>query len=107
SSFSVFCLPSRSGTESFPLSVVEAMLAGLPVVATDVGSVTEAVRDGETGLIVPVDRPEKLAAALRRLLDDPGLRREMGSRGRQRALERFTAERMASSFERLYQEILG
>jgi glycosyltransferase involved in cell wall biosynthesis len=106
-SFTVFCLPSRSGTESFPLSVVEAMLAGLPVVATDVGSVAEAVRDGETGLLVPIDDPEALAGALRRLFDDRELCEEMGRRGRQLALERFTADRMVAGFERLYEEILA
>jgi glycosyltransferase involved in cell wall biosynthesis len=103
--FTVFCLPSRS--ESFPLTVVEAMLAGLPVVATEVGSVAEAVRDGLTGLLVPRDDPQALAAALRRLLDDPALRASMGRRGRELALEWFTAERMVASFERLYEEILA
>jgi glycosyltransferase involved in cell wall biosynthesis len=107
SSFTVFCLPSRSGTESFPLSVVEAMLAGLPVVATNVGSVAEAVRDGQTGLLVPIDDPQALANALRRLLEDPGLREAMGRRGRELALEQFTAHRMVASFEQLYEEILA
>lgn len=104
-SFAVFCLPSRSGTESFPLSVVEAMLAGLPVVATGVGSVTEAVLDGETGLIVPMDDPAALGAALGRVLDDPDLRREMGCRGRRRALDHFTADHMVQQFEQLFQEV--
>jgi glycosyltransferase involved in cell wall biosynthesis len=104
-SFSVFCLPSRS--ESFPLTVVEAMVAGLPVVATDVGSVREAVRDGETGFLVARDDPVALANALRRLLDDPELRAEMGRRARELALERFTADRMAENFERLYEEVLA
>src|SRR5207302_6028335 len=62
----VFALPSRF--EGFPLAVVEAMLAELPVVASAVGSVPEAVREGETGLLVPPDDPARLAAALRRLL---------------------------------------
>ena len=102
-SFTVFCLPSRS--ESFPLSVVEAMLAGLPVVATDVGSVAEAVHHGETGFLVPPNDVDALADALRRLLDDPELRGSMGARGRELALERFTAERMVASFEALYEEL--
>jgi glycosyltransferase involved in cell wall biosynthesis len=103
--FTVFCLPSRN--ESFPLTVVEAMLAGLPVVATDVGSVSEAVLEGETGLLVPRDDPHALANALRRLIDDPPLRASMGLRGRELALERFTAEQMVAGFERLYEEILA
>jgi glycosyltransferase involved in cell wall biosynthesis len=104
-SFTVFCLPSRS--ESFPLTIVEAMLAGLAVVSTDVGSVAEAVRDGQTGLLVPRDDPQALADALRRLLDDTPLRDSMGRRGRELALECFTAERMVASFEQLYEEMLA
>ncbi len=103
-SFAVFCLPSRS--ESFPLTIVEAMLAGLPVVATDVGSVSEAVLDGETGLLVRPDDPDALAAALSRLLEDSTLREEMGRRGRAAALEHLTADRMVAGFHRLYEEIL-
>jgi glycosyltransferase involved in cell wall biosynthesis len=102
--FDVFALPSRF--EGFPLAIVEAMLAGLPVAATAVGSVPEAVREGETGLLVPPAKPDALAAALRRLLDDPALRDRLGADGRALALERFTAAAMARSFERLYEEIL-
>src|SRR5207244_12000408 len=100
----VFALPSRF--EGFPLAVVEAMLAELPVVASDVGSVPEAVREGETGLLVPPDDPARLAAALRRLPAEPPLRLRLGEQGRALALERFTAAAMARSFERLYEEIL-
>jgi glycosyltransferase involved in cell wall biosynthesis len=102
--FDVFVLPSRF--EGFPLSIVEAMLARLPVVATTVGSVPEAVREGETGLLVPPDDAAALAAALGRLLADPALRSRLGEAGRRLALERFTAAAMARSFERLYEEIL-
>jgi glycosyltransferase involved in cell wall biosynthesis len=103
-SFTIFCLPSRS--ESFPLTIVEAMLAGLPVVATDVGSVSEAVRHGETGFLVWPDDPEGLAEALARLLGDDMLRRQMGGRGRAFAQKSFTADRMVEAFERLYEEAL-
>jgi glycosyltransferase involved in cell wall biosynthesis len=101
--FDVFVLPSRF--EAFPLAIVEAMLASLPVVATDVGSVAEAVLDGRTGALVPAEDPEALAAAVRRLLDDPGARRAMGEAGRAIALERFTPAAMAAGFERLYDEV--
>jgi glycosyltransferase involved in cell wall biosynthesis len=106
-SFTVFCLPSRPGTESFPLTIVEAMLAGLPVIATTVGSVAEAVLPGETGLLVPPDDCEALAAALRRLLGDPTLRESMGRRGREHARARFTLQHMVEGYERLYKEILA
>ena len=83
------------------------MLAGLPVVASAVGSVPEAVREGETGLLVPPDDEAALTAALRRLLAEPSVRLRLGERGRALARERFTAAAMARSFERLYEEILS
>jgi len=104
STFDLCAVPSR--IEAFPLVVVEAMLAGLPVVASEVGSVADAVVDGETGLLVPPDDPDALAAALRALLDDPERMKLMGLRGRERARQRFTAEAMAARFESLYAELL-
>ncbi|MFN2617709.1 MAG: glycosyltransferase [Thermoleophilaceae bacterium] len=103
--FDVFVLPSRF--ESFPLSILEAMLAGLPVVASEVGSVPEAVREGETGFLVPPGDAAALAGALRRLLDDAELRTQMGERGRALVRERFTAARMARDYERLYSDVLA
>jgi glycosyltransferase involved in cell wall biosynthesis len=102
--FDVFALPSRF--EGLPLAALEAMLAHLPVVATDVGSVSEAVVDGVTGLLVPVEDPGALAAALVRLLDDSELRGRLGAAGRARALERHTAAAMADAYEILYDEVL-
>jgi glycosyltransferase involved in cell wall biosynthesis len=100
--FDIFALPSRY--EGFPLAIVEAMLAGLPVVATAVGSISEAVVDGVTGrLVAPEDRGA-LASALQELLDDAELRMRMGERGRERARARFTAAAMARSYERIYAE---
>jgi glycosyltransferase involved in cell wall biosynthesis len=104
-SFDVLVSPSHS--EALPLAIVEAMLAGLPVVATDVGSVSEAVADGETGLLVPAGDPAALAAAIRTLRDDPEARRRLGERGREVASQRFTPEAMARAFEALYREILA
>jgi glycosyltransferase involved in cell wall biosynthesis len=103
--FDVFVLPSRY--EGFPLSILEAMLAGVPVVATDVGSVSECVLDGETGAVVPADDRARLTATIRTLLDDAELRARMGGRGQERARSLFTVDVMARSFERLYAEILG
>jgi glycosyltransferase involved in cell wall biosynthesis len=99
----VFVLPSRF--EGFPLAVVEAMLAELPVVATTVGSIDDAVVDGETGLLVPPDDSDALATAIGKLLADGERRRRMGLRGRERALERFTSRATAAAFEALYTEI--
>jgi glycosyltransferase involved in cell wall biosynthesis len=102
--FDVFALPSRF--EGFPLAVLEALLSRSAVVATDVGSVAEAVRDGETGVLVPAEDPAALAAAIRRLLADDGLRRRLGEQGRRLVLEQFTARHMTRAFESLYDGLL-
>ncbi len=83
----VFCLPSHF--EGLPMSGIEAMLTGLPVVSTDIRGPREMVVNGETGLLVPPMQAAPLAAALTRLADDPALRARMGDAGRARALERF------------------
>ena len=80
----IFTLPSHF--EGLPMSVIEAMLCGLPVVTTDIRGPREQVVDGVTGLIVPPREVAPLVAALRRLVDDVGLRAAMGAAGRQRAL---------------------
>jgi glycosyltransferase involved in cell wall biosynthesis len=83
----MFVLPSRF--EGLPMSVIEAMLTGLPVVACDVRGPAEQVVDSVTGLLVPVGDAPALAAALRRLAADSELRTRMGNAGRARALERY------------------
>lgn len=97
--FDIIVQPSRS--EGFPLAVVEAMLAARPVVATRVGSVAEAVIDGETGVLVDKDDADELATALRHLRDNPELRLRFGQRGREVAAS-FTAQQMAASYEQLW-----
>ncbi|MDP9022176.1 MAG: glycosyltransferase family 4 protein [Actinomycetota bacterium] len=78
--------------EGFAVAVVEAMACGLPVVATDVSGVAEALGEDPAGVIVPPEDVAGLAAAVRRLLRDPSLRREMGLRARRRAEEHFSLE---------------
>jgi len=102
-SFDIFALPSR--WEGLPLVILEAMHAGLPVVAADVGSVAEAVRDGKTGFLVPPDDAPALCARLRCLLSDAKLGAALGAAGRKRARERFTAERMAQAYEAVYRRV--
>lgn len=100
--FDIFVLPSRM--EALPLSILEAMLARLPVVASDVGSVSEAVLEGQTGLLVPAGDLDALVAALARLLADGALRQQMGNRAREVALERFCAPAMAGAYEEIYRK---
>jgi glycosyltransferase involved in cell wall biosynthesis len=96
----VFALASRS--EGGPISILEAMAAGLAVVASDVGGVSELVVDGTTGLLVPPADPDALAAALDRLLADPELRRRLGAAGLERARERFDLSAMRGAHLELY-----
>jgi glycosyltransferase involved in cell wall biosynthesis len=98
--FDVFVLPSR--VEGQPLTIIEAMLAELPVVATAVGGVPELVAEGATGLLVPPDDSEALATAVATLLADPARRAAMGSEGRRRALKSHTDSAMARNFEQIY-----
>lgn len=101
---SVFVLPSI--TEGLPLTVLEAMSGGLPVVATSVGGVPEAVEDGSTGLLVPSGNANALADALFRIHANRAEARSMGLAGRRRVEAMFDVRRMVSQYEALYQEIL-
>lgn len=93
-----------SDNEGMPVSLIEAGLAGLPVVATRVGSIAEVVRDGVTGLLAACDDAELAAQAARLLLDEP-LRREMGRRAHAWATQRFGPERLVSDVAGIYTSI--
>jgi glycosyltransferase involved in cell wall biosynthesis len=101
----VFVLASRS--EGLPLSVLEAMAAGLPVVASAVGGVPELVVSGETGLLVPPGDIDALADAVRKLLADVLLRRAMGDAGRARAQQLFDLPGFRAAHVRFYREALA
>ena len=96
----VFVLSSRS--EGLPVSVLEAMAAELPVVASDVGGVSELVVDGETGMLVPPDNETALAAALGRLVENRELRKTLGAAGRARAGELFDLDAFRRAHVELY-----
>lgn len=101
----VFVLPSIS--EGHPLSVVEAMVAGKPVVATNVGGLPEIVKSEETGFLVEPRDVAGLAEKVSLLLNDEQLRVKMGSRGRELATSRFSLTAMMSEYEKLYEEALA
>ena len=96
----LFVLPSRS--EAFPNAIVEAMMAGLPVVASHVGGIPELVEDGRTGRLVPPGDATQLAAALIELLDHPDRAQQMGQTARRRIEEQYSFDRMVHQFETLY-----
>ncbi len=100
---SVLC----SVSEGLPNSVLEAMAAGRPVVATRVGAAGDAVLDGVTGSLVPTGDDAALTGALRALLDDPARARAMGDAGRQRAREKYSPESALRALEQLYGRLAG
>jgi glycosyltransferase involved in cell wall biosynthesis len=100
----IFALPTR--WEGFPLSILEAMRAGLPVVASNVGGVAEAVIDGKTGFLAPCGDVFAFRTRLRELIESPAFRRQMGAAGRKRYETEFTLESMLRKTLAVYQEIL-
>ena len=99
----VLCLMSQ--WEGLPMSILEAMSLGIPVIATDVGGVSEAVRHGETGLIVP-RTVEALVAALQTLLRDQEQRADLGQRARRYFMENFTLDCGVDRYAKVYEEVL-
>lgn len=95
-----------SNWEGFPITILEAMRAGLPVIASDVGGCGEAVVHGETGYLVPRNDLESLVLYLNRLISDADLRVVMGNKGRTRYLENFSVEQMVQKTFALYQSVL-
>lgn len=100
----VFTLPSFD--EGIPMTILEAMAARLPVVATDVGGIPQVVVDGETGLLIPPNSPKDLADALFAIYSEPERSRQMGMAGRKRFEEQFDSSKMVQNYEKLYSELL-
>ena len=89
------------------MTVLEAMSVGKPVLATDVGGVSEAVINGETGLLVPARGVEAFASALLRLASDPSLVGRMGEAARMRHRALFSTSRMVSEYAELFERVLA
>jgi glycosyltransferase involved in cell wall biosynthesis len=96
----IFVLPSRS--EAFPNAVLEAMAAGLPIVASAVGGIAELIADNRTGLLVPPDDPASLCARLSLLMTDSSLGSRIGDAARAEARAHYSFDRMVTAFDRLY-----
>jgi N-acetyl-alpha-D-glucosaminyl L-malate synthase BshA len=101
---SIFVLSSES--ESAPLTLLEGMSCGLPVVSTRVGGVPEIVSDGENGFLVPPYSPNMIAEKILELGNDDELRRRLGAAARRTVLERFTAKMVLPQYEKLYRELM-
>ena len=101
----VLVLPSISRLEAFGLVGLEAMASERPVVLSDIPGVREVIEDGKEGLLAPPADPEGLAARINELLDDPGRRREMGARGRERVLRLFTWDVVGAQFRDIYERL--
>lgn len=104
-SFDVFLMASEF--EGFPIALVEAMAMGRPVVSTDVGGVSEAIGETETGLLAAAGDDAELARLVVALLEDAPRREAMGVRARARARTEFTVERMVELVEQAYDELLS
>ena len=103
--FDALVLPS--GNEGTPVSAIEALAAGRPVVATRVGGVPDVVRDGEDGFLVEVGATDELAERLARLARNPALRKRMGEEGRARVLPRYAVDRLVDDVDQLYRSLLS
>jgi glycosyltransferase involved in cell wall biosynthesis len=104
-SLDVLVVPSR--TEGSPLVTLEAMAAGVPVLASAVGGVPDQIRHESEGLLVPPGDPVALSDALLRLLEDPGFARALGEAGRLRAATEFGYPTMLRRIEAVYRAALG
>jgi glycosyltransferase involved in cell wall biosynthesis len=101
----VFLLPSYG--EGQPLSILEAMAAGLPIISTTVGSIAEVIEDGTNGFLVQPGDVNALASAMINLGEDADLRRRMGRRNRQDARERFSAPRLWRELDGFWRQVVG
>jgi glycosyltransferase involved in cell wall biosynthesis len=103
--FNIFVFSSTH--EGTPVSILEAMAMEIPVVATDVGGVSEQIVNGETSILVPPKDPEAIAEAIIRLLQNPEERIRMGRRSRKRVQEMFSLEKCVLMYKKLYGDILA
>ena len=95
-----------SRSEAFPKVVLEAMATGLPVIATDVGSVSEMVENGRSATVVPPGDEAALASAIEAMVEAPQQRQVFGARGREIVLQKFTIEKMCAAREQLFDSLL-
>ena len=96
-----------SVVEGHPITVIEAMVCSKPVIATNLGPFPEIIRDGETGLLVPLHSPYDLANAIIELALDEDKRMEMGKMARKDVEERFNINKIADDYLEIYDELMS
>jgi glycosyltransferase involved in cell wall biosynthesis len=101
----IFVLPSLN--EGLPMTVLEAMAASKPVIATRVGAIPSVIRDGENGLLLVPKDTEGLRNAVASLLNDPARRRRLGDQAHAWVSQNYTSEAMALKYREMYEEVLG
>lgn len=104
--FDIATCTSRPDNEGIPNSLIEAMAAGKPIVASAVDDIPELVIDGETGILFQSDNLPDLVSALKILIDNTGLRKKMGTAGRKRVEAEFDLTKQAKTYRDLYRELL-
>ncbi len=102
----IFVLPTYFPYEGQPWAILEAMAAALPVITTDHGCIAETVVDGETGFLVPKRDVPALMARLQQLVAEPGLRIEMGKKGRQRIESVYSEQRFVQRLKSVFEELV-
>jgi len=97
----IVCLPTTYG-EGIPKVLIEAAASGKPIIATDIPGCREIVHPDQNGILIPPHKPEALAQAIQKLLEDPALRQKMGDAGRSIALSEFSSEKVIGETLVLY-----
>jgi glycosyltransferase involved in cell wall biosynthesis len=100
----IFVMPSEK--EGLPRVILEAMLMGKPVIASDITGPSELVIDGETGFLVPVGKPDEIADAIFKLIENPEMRKGMGERAMERAVRNFPIEKYINDVKNVFAEVL-
>ena len=103
---SIFVFVPRE-IEGQPWVIIEAMAAGLPIISTDSGAITEAVKEGENGFIVPMQAPQQIAEKINYLIDHPDIRKKMGEQNRKVYLENYTEEKMVGKLKNCFNQLLA
>jgi glycosyltransferase involved in cell wall biosynthesis len=101
----IFCFPTHYHAEGQPLVLLEAMMFSLPIVATDWRGIPDMIENGKNGFLVPIRSPDSLAQILEKLINEPELRKSMGSEGRKRYSENHTAEKFQNHMEMVLSQL--